>query len=78
MARTATDYNDLQKELAAIEKATGLYLADENVDRENCGETEGNRCEDYGALYFAACMAAGQRAEEAGRDINSLIGRVIY
>ncbi len=78
MARTATDYANLQAELAAIEKATGFYLADENVDRENCGERAGFRCEDYDALYFAACSTAGERAEEEGADINDLIGRVIY
>ena len=74
MAFTATDYRNLQNELAVIEKATGFYLADENVDIENC---EGQR-DDYDRLYRAACMAAGQRAENEGADINALIGRAIY
>jgi len=29
-------------------------------------------------MYEAACMAAGQRAEDAGLDINELTGRDIY
>ena len=71
--KTEADYNALVKELMAID----WNLTDVNVDHEN---VEGPRtAEDYWhRMYSAACMAAGMRAEEAGWDLNKLIGRVIY
>ena len=57
----------------AIEKATGLYLTDTCVDRENA--TNPN-CEK--SLFAAAVSAAGQRASDAGYDINVLVGAQIY
>lgn len=72
-------YNALAKELAAIEARTGLYLADENVDAENslhAGEYDSEAF--WVAMLGNAQMAAGIRAEEAGHNINALIGRVIY
>lgn len=77
-------YYDLQDELQALEEKTGLYLADESVDHENCEPIiqeqgiELGSDEWYGRMIRAAEMAAGMRAEEAGQDINALIGRVIY
>jgi hypothetical protein len=79
-------YKALQAELAEIEKSTGLYLADENVDAENCANllpmrilSSNVESDNYwNAMHSAACSAAGQRAEDAGKDINALIGRVIY
>lgn len=84
-------YAALQTELQAIEKATGAYLADESVDIENVleGKSEELKAEFhmnylnhdhsiYKELYQAACMAAGMRSEDAGIDINALIGRNIY
>lgn len=71
--KTEQDYQALQVELAAIEQHTGLYLADDNVDRENAQNPN-----DWNEMYYCACMAAGQRAENAGQDINKLIGRIIY
>jgi hypothetical protein len=70
-------YKHLQIELAAIEARTGLYLADENVDRENV------MLDDTAAGYWqrmisAAHNAAGMRAEEAGQSINDLLGRSVY
>ncbi|MPQ69434.1 hypothetical protein [Pseudomonas sp. MWU12-2323] len=84
-------YFALQADLEAIEKNTGVYLADQCVDVENV--FEGKSREDLEAfngnylradsplwseLVRAAGMAAGMRAEEAGLDINALIGRNIY
>lgn len=82
---TKADYRALNEELKAIEKATGAYLADVNVDHENVDETwkSGGTVsptdpEFWSHMYGAACEAAGIRAEEAGLDINELIGRTIY
>jgi hypothetical protein len=66
-------YTELTAKLVAIEKATGLYLSDTCVDRENA--TNPN-CEK--SLFAAALSAAGERAEAAGHDINVLIGAQIY
>jgi hypothetical protein len=71
--KTEQEYRALQTELAVIEQQTGLYLADDNVDRENAQNPD-----DWDELYYCACMAAGMRAENAGQDINVLIGRTIY
>jgi hypothetical protein len=76
-----TEYQTLAGELAAVEKAQGgLYLADENIDRENVLES-GLAEHDEG--FWPAMLAnlkqnAGMRAEEKGLHINVLIGRVIY
>lgn len=73
-------YYALQADLAAAERATGCYLADQNIDRENICDLrliEGSAAH-YNALYAQACSAAGMRAEETGLDINTLLGRVIY
>jgi hypothetical protein len=66
-------YAELTAKLIAIEKETGLYLSDTCVDAENA--TDPN-CEK--SLFVAAAMAAGERAAEAGYDINDLIGTQIY
>lgn len=92
--KTKKDYEALQTELVSIEQATGLYLADESIDLENVDPRPSlSAFEDsdvgdkayfsadsvwWNALYGAASMAAGQRAAEAGKDINVLLGRVIY
>jgi hypothetical protein len=82
---TKADYDALSKELATIEKATGTYLADPNVDHENIdatwksgGEILPTDPEFWSHMYSAACYAAGFRAKDAGLDINALIGRDIY
>ena len=73
-------YENLQTELLALERKYGLYLFDPCIDHENIAAqnlTEGT--DDYwAALFSAACDAAGGRAEEAGYDINELLGRIIY
>ena len=74
---TETAYRALQEELAVIEEATGLYLADEAIDAQNV-EMDVNAPLYWDAMISAARDAAGFRAAEAGRDVNSLIGRVIY
>lgn len=66
-------YSELIQKLQAIEKQTGLYLSDECVDAENAVDPTDDK-----SLYSAACMLAGQHAEEAGYDINELIGFTIY
>ena len=66
-------YAELTTKLVAIEKATGLYLSDTSVDRENATNPD---CEK--SLFAAAVSAAGQRAEDAGYDINALVGAQIY
>ena len=66
-------YKELIEKLVLIENATGLYLSDTCVDAENA--TDAN-CEK--SLFVAAINAAGQRAEDAGYDINVLIGANIY
>lgn len=79
MLKTEADYRELTNELRAIEIEKGLYLADECVDRENvCGsysEADGGF---WTAMYSAAVDAAGFRAEDAGHDVNALLGRHIY
>ena len=66
-------YTELITKLVEIEKATGLYLSDTCVDRENATNPNCDR-----SLFAAAVSAAGERAEAAGYDINVLIGAQIY
>jgi hypothetical protein len=48
------------------------------VDHENsCHEAEGS-LEYWQAMNASASEAAGIRAEEAGADINKLVGRIVY
>ena len=74
---TETAYRALQNELVAAEKAYGLYLADESVDHENV-EMDENAPGYWTAMIDTAVYSASFRAEDAGLDINVLIGRVIY
>jgi hypothetical protein len=75
-----TKYYDLQETLQKLEKQHGLYLADQCVDLENVDFNAASEYtnEQYGKLYAVACSAAAGRAEEAGFDINKLIGKIIY
>jgi len=66
-------YRELLNKLQAIEKQTGLYLSDECVDAQDAADPTNDK-----SLFDAACSSAGQRAEEAGFDINKLIGFTIY
>jgi len=66
-------YTQLTAKLVAIEKATGLYLSDTCVDRENAANPN---CDC--SLFAVAVSAAGERAEAAGYDINVLVGAQIY
>lgn len=70
-------YDALQADLLQVEKATGLYLADENVDAENVTVSRDSD-EFWTEMLWAAKSAAGQRAEAAGQDINQLLGYIIY
>ena len=73
------DYDKLQAELTAIEAAHNVYLADQSVDAENLPEgIDASDPEYWSFMYSAACMAAGQRAEALGLNINALLGRTIY
>lgn len=80
--KTQHDYYALHNELQAIERANGgIYLADMCIDRENLDPefpVDESADEFWNELYRIACWDAGIRAEEAGLDINKLIGRVIY
>ncbi len=67
------NYSELTAKLIEIENATGLYLSDTCVDAENAGHNATDA-----ALFTVAANAAGVRAEDAGYDINDLIGIVIY
>lgn len=75
--KTEFDYKKLQDELHAIEEQTGMYLADSNVDFENV-VVDRDHLEFWDQAYFAACNAAGFRAEENGQNINALLGRQVY
>jgi hypothetical protein len=66
-------YSELIQKLQVIEKQTGLDLSDMCVDAENAVDPTSDK-----SLYLAACSRAGQVAEEAGHDINELIGFTIY
>lgn len=79
-------YEQLQADLQSVEKKTGVYLADQCVDHQNCEKAirdlyQSFDCapdEYWNEVYRQACNAAGMRAEEAGLDINALMGRNIY
>ena len=73
-----TKYYDLTAKLQAISDKTGVYLTDENVDAENVPMKDDGSEEFYNEMFWAACNAAGFRAEEAGLDINKLLGYIIY
>ena len=80
-ASNKAKYEKLQSDLFRIEQETGLYLADHNVTRENIDQAL--VAKDWTPAYWAAMYAcaaseAGMRAENAGRDINKMMGRVIY
>ena len=85
------DYYNFLQELEAIEKRLWeeenitVHLSNESVDHENINAEycEGGECwpEDYDfweRMISAACDQAGMEAENAGLDINKLIGRQIY
>lgn len=82
-----TNYRSLGLKLAEIEQrhtdsmnGIWLYLRDEACDHENArdaGYTE-TSLGWYAALYRSAAAAAGQRAEEAGIDVNAELGFNIY
>lgn len=71
------EYYALVAELEQLERATGLYLTDHGVDCENAAHAQGTD-DWWPSLLSAAKGAAGSRAEEAGQDINALLGRVVY
>lgn len=66
-------YQELIAKLEEVEAKTGLYLSDPCVDRENASDPTSDA-----SLFSAAVSAAGGRAEEAGHDINQLLGFQIY
>ena len=66
-------YQELIAKLEEVEAKTGLYLSDTCVDRENAADPTSDA-----SLYSAAISAAAGRAEEAGHDINQLIGFQIW
>lgn len=82
-----TNYRNLGLKLAEVEQrhtdsmnGIWLYLRDGACDDENArdaGYTE-TSLGWYAALYRSAAAAAGQRAEEAGIDVNAELGFNIY
>ena len=66
-------YSELIQKLRKIETETGIYLSDTSVDRENAPRNASDA-----ELFEVAASAAGFRAEEAGLNINKLIGSTIY
>lgn len=66
-------YAELIAKLVQIENQTGVYLSDPCIDLENAGKDATDA-----RLFAVAASAAGQRAEEAGLNINDLVGAVIY
>jgi hypothetical protein len=92
--RNRNDYDALIAELQIVERTadavrrqlgltndfSGTCLTDENIDAENVlvdGVTV-NSPEYWPNMYYAACMAAGYRAEELGLSINQILGHDIY
>jgi hypothetical protein len=71
---TQADYRKLEAEIEAL----GLDLWDENCDAENSTHEVYGSDAFWGAMYQSATMAAGQRAEDQGLNINKLLGRVVY
>lgn len=69
-------YSELVAKLEKIEREHGVYLFDQSVDAENIGKPTSEITESE--WFEAAASAAGMRAENAGLDINALVGKVIY
>ena len=80
MSKAQNAYQDFGRELEALEKSGPVkYLFDDCVDTENVYPlTEDDGEEFWSAMLHSGEMAAGQRAEAVGEDINELLGRVIY
>lgn len=66
-------YTELGKKLQAVEQATGLCLWDECLHAENVGHNASDN-----ELCQAAIELAAGRAEDAGRDINKLLGENVW
>lgn len=80
-------YAELIAKLEEVERTTGIWLVDEICDRQNVMDIEEFRGlswdgiltkEQDAALYKAAAGAAGGRAEEAGLNLNKLLGFSLY
>ena len=54
------------------------YITDECVDSENAVPAVYESLAYWRLMYASAKNCAGFRAEEAGYDINEVLGRVIY
>jgi len=85
--KTKETYYALQAELLEAGNNADINggLENESVDRENIdaswgqgGETPPDSPEFWADMINSAEMNAGMRAEEAGHDINELLGRVVY
>lgn len=73
-------YYALSRELVDIQARNKIFLIDENEDAQNALDAgyKYNSNEFWACMIENASMNAGMRAEEAGQNINDLIGRVIY
>jgi hypothetical protein len=85
--KTESDFRALMVEFDAIEDALPgaeyLGLHDTNCIEQNVMDGNPNKPvrgsdEYWDAMCSAAKMFAGMLAENQGKDINALIGRVIY
>lgn len=77
--KAKADYHHLNLDCDRV--APGAYLFDENVDAENvCGDgvTTELSVDYWPRMIGTAGPTVGDRAHEAGLDINALLGRCIY
>ena len=63
---------------AATEGELLGYITDACVDSENAKSAVYESSAYWRLTYASAANSAGSRAEEAGYDINKILGRVIY
>jgi len=64
--------------VCATDSEVTSYITDPCVDSENAESAVYESLTYWQLMYASAASAAGFRAEEAGYDINKVIGRSIY
>lgn len=73
-------YGKLRDELESLRQSTGLELFEHNVNDQNTREA-GYSADSIGywsMMLDQAAFHAGMESEQAGRNINELLGRTIY
>jgi hypothetical protein len=89
MNKYQKEYDKLGNDIEAVAKRHQaslpqyeyVYLWDESVDHENV--TESSEITESHVVYWArmcsaGCMAAGERANEYGIDLNSALGYIVF